>query len=408
MAALYNIPPPAAESVETHINRSIDGLIALLNLRRAQLLTQLHDGREEKRAAAVARLEMQTQLTAARTHLQTDLKENLLQSMQERIVSEMEQKLRELRMNIPVETEFQCQCDTRDLEASISRLGEIIQVPVGTPNYGTFLMPTSVTGKKGRAPGELDYPSGVAINEATNQIFVVNFNNHRIEIFSETGEYLNQLGELHSPWGIAIHENSLFVSSFMRHTISKYSLTDFSLVKEIGGLGSNNGEFNNPRQLTTDPNGHVYIADSVNNRICVLDTDLHHMRNITHQSISRPFDLKLSHDRIYVLCPNKNPCMLVLSIEGDMLHSLISRGEGMDVLNPWFFCLDRNNNIVISDEGAHCIRVFSPAGDLLHTIGRKGHQQGMFYLPQGIAITPNRKLVCVSRNENYGLQIYSQ
>ena len=406
MAALYNIPPPPAESVETHINRSIDGLIALLNLRRAQLLTQLRDAREEKRAAAVARQEMQTQLTAARTHLQTDLKENPLQSMQERMVSELEQKLRELRMNIPVETEFQCQCDTRDLEASISRLGEIRQVPVGIPNYGTFLIPTSVTGKKGTAPGEFNWPLGVAINEATNQIFVANCINNRIEIFSETGEYLNQLGELIGPWGIAIHENSLFVSS-LRHTISKYSLTDFSLVKQIDGVGSNNGEFKHPRQLTTDPNGHVYIADTDNNRICVLDTDLHHMRNITHQSILKPFDLKLSHDRIYVLCPYKNPCMLVLSIEGDMLHSLISSGYGMDVLNPWFFCLDRNNNIVISDADAHCIRVFSPAGDLLYTIGREGHQQGMFYEPEGIAITPNGKLVCVSENENYGLQIYS-
>ena len=407
MAALYNIPPPAAYTVETHINRTIDGLIALLNLRRAQLLTQLREACEEKRAAAVAQQEMQTQLTAARTALQTHLKENPLQSMQERMVSKLEQKQRELRMNIPVETEFQCHCDTRDLEAIISRLGEIIQVPVGTPNYGTFLMPTSVTGKQGTAPGELNYPYGVAINEATNKIFVANGGNDRIEIFSETGEYLNQLEELHCPWCIVIHENSLFVSGYMSHTISKYSLTDFTLVKQIGGEGSNNGEFQYPRQLTTDPNGHVYIADSGNDRICVFDTDLHHMRNITHQSISKPYDLRLSHDRIYVLCPYKNPCMLVLSIGGDMLHSLISRGEGMDVLSPWFFCLDRNNNFVISDRGTHCIRVFSPAGDLLHTIGREGHQQGMFYQPRGIAITPNGKLVCVSDNKNYDLQIYS-
>ena len=74
-------------------------------------------------------------------------------------------------------------------------------------------MPTVVTGKEGRAPGELNYPCGVAINEATNQIFVANYSNGRIEIFSETREYLNQLGgELHNPWGIAIHENILFVS----------------------------------------------------------------------------------------------------------------------------------------------------------------------------------------------------
>ena len=104
MAARYPIPPPAADPVETQIHRSIDGLIALLNLRRAQLLTQLRDAREEKRAAEAARREMETRLTTARTALQTHLKENPLQSMQERMVSELEQKLREVRMNVPTET----------------------------------------------------------------------------------------------------------------------------------------------------------------------------------------------------------------------------------------------------------------------------------------------------------------
>ena len=402
----YPIPPPAADPVETRINRTIDGLIALLNLRRAQLLTQVRDAREEKRAAEVGRHEMETQLTTARTHLLTDLKENPLQPVRDKTVSELEHKLREVRINIPAETQFRWQCDT--LEVSISRLGDIVQVPLGLPDYATFHLPTVATGKHGSAPGTLHWPYGVSINKTTNQIFVSNWWNNRIEIFSETGEYLNQLGvgELHYPHGIAIHENSVYVSSYLRHTISKYSLTDFSFVKRIGRKGSNNGEFECPKQLTTDPNGQVFVADCSNYRICALDTDLNHLRNITHQAISRPYDIKVSHDRVYVLYPYRNPCMLVLSLEGDMLHSLISRGQEMDVLKPLFFCLDTNNNFVISDRDTHCIRVFSPAGNLLHRIGREGHQQGMFYQPRGIAIDTNGRLVCVSGNENFGLQIF--
>ena len=192
-------------------------------------------------------------------------------------------------------------------------------------------------------------------------------------------------------------------------TISRYSLTDFSLVKRVGKIGSKNGEFNYPLQLTTDLSGCVFIADSLNHRICVLDTELNHLRNITHQAMSKPYDATVSHDRIYVLCPRNNPCMLVLSLEleGDMLHSLISTGEGMDVLFPLFFCLDANSNFVISDESTHSIRVFSPAGYLLHSIGREGHQQGMFYWPHGIAVDANGRLVCVSCNKKYGLQIFS-
>ena len=43
-----------------------------------------------------------------------------------------------------------------------------------------------------------------------------------------------------------------------------------------------------------------------------------------------------------------------------MLHSLITRGEGMDVSEPYFFCFDSLNNYVISDSSSHSIRVFSP------------------------------------------------
>ncbi|KAI6645672.1 hypothetical protein LOD99_12935 [Oopsacas minuta] len=406
MAEHYPIAPQIVDPIETHINYTIDGLIGLLNVRRAQLLELVRNIREDKRAAEIARQQMTAQLTEAQALLQGALKENPLKSMQERMVQQMEDKLRDLRSNAPIETQSKWQCDTRNLETSISRLGEIVQLPVGVPDYAKFQTSTVATGKQGFGPGELIGPSGVAIHEDTHQIFVANHNG--VEIFSDTGEYLNQLGvgEMIHPWGIAIYGENVYVSCLGDSTVNQFTLTDMSLVRKIGGEGSNNGQFNHPRQLTTDPIGHVFIADSKNNRISVHDTDLHHLHNITHQSMREPFDVKVSRDRVYVLCPSNNPCMHVLTLEGDKLHSLITCGQGMDVLGPIFFCIDPLNNFVISDEDSHSIRVFSPEGSFLHTVGTEGYQQGMLYNPQGIAITPNGRLVSVSYNENYGLQIY--
>ena len=56
---------------------------------------------------------------------------------------------------------------TRDVEMSISRLEEIAQVPVGLTNLDTPFA-TVDTGKPCSAPGELDFPFGLAITEATN------------------------------------------------------------------------------------------------------------------------------------------------------------------------------------------------------------------------------------------------
>ena len=408
MAEHYPIAHPAVDPVELHINCIFDRLIFLLNTRRAQLLKYVRDTREDKRAAERERLEMISQLTEGQEVLHAEIRQNILQPMKRKWIAKLESVKRESILDIPVEFQFELTCVTRELERSISRLGEIAEVSVYEPHYATCHTRVVATGKEGDDPGELYYPRGVAIHEETHQIFVVNCNNDRVEIFSETGEFFHQLGvgQLSLPWGIAIHGDSVYVSCWGDHTVSKFSLTELCLVRRIGDEGSDNGQFKYPRQLTTDHIGRVFIADTFNDRICIHDPDLNHLCNITHPSMSYPTDVKVSRDRLYVLCPYNNPCMLVLTLEGDKLHSLITCGEGMDVLHPHFFCLDPLNNFVLSDVRSHSIRVFSPEGNLLHTIGREGHEQAMFYDPKGVAVTPNGRLVCVSENKNYGLQIF--
>ena len=404
MAEHYPTAPKVVDPVERQINDTIDRLIRLLNVRRAELLDLVR----EKRAAESLRKEMIKELTETQEQLHLVLRQNILQPLKDKMVWKIECKKRETILNTPVESQFELKCDTRELERCISRLGEIVEVPVNVPRYATCHTSIVATGKKGSAPGEFQYPTGVAIRGDTHQIFVANSVSERVEIFSETGEFLYQLdvGQLSGPFGIAIHRDSVYVSCWGDHTVSNFSLTEMCFVRRIGGYGSNNGLFNLPAQLTTDTIGRVFIADYGNDRICIHDPDLNHLRNITHQSMFGPTDVKISRDCLYVLCLYNNPCMHVLTLEGDKLHSLITCGEGMDVSGPWFFCLDPLNNFVISDQDSHSIRVFSPEGNLLHTIGREGHQAGMFYEPQGVVITPNGRLVCVSENENYGLHIF--
>ena len=169
----------------------------------------------------------------------------------------------------PVETLSEVKHDTRDL---ISHLGEIVEFPLNVPRYTTCHTSIIATGKEGRAPGELCYPACVAIHQDTHQIFIVNCVYERVEIFSETGEYLYQLGvgQLSGPYSIASHGDSLYVSCW-DHTISKFSLSEMCRVKRIEVRGSE--QFNFTCQLTTDTIGLVFIADSFNDtshseRIC--------------------------------------------------------------------------------------------------------------------------------------------
>ena len=410
------IPVPIIDPVSIHINQSIDRLVLFLEQRRVQLLTELRDRREEMRENQVAHQQMEQQIAETREYLERQITHNKLHSMQGRMIRDLEAKMAELQVAPPPPQEVRFLCDTRDLEEHIARLGEIVRLDIPPippmpeiPNYAAFQQPTVAVGKRGSAPGEFVSPGGVAIEAKSGRIYVADASNKRIQIFSQTGDYLNQFSHQHliMPWGILLHQDSIYVTDLNYQAIFLFKLSDLTMIKRVGKQGTGNEEFNQTRQLAISPNQLLYVADEFNNRLQILSANLAFQGPLTHQTMTHPVDVKFSNNEIFVLSHDDNPCIHVFCLSGEKSRSLVTRGmRGMQVSGAFFFCLDKHNNIVISDYYGENIKVFSPAGDLLHTIGEHGFETGMFDSPFGIAIN-NNKLVCISHNTNFGLQIFS-
>ena len=76
------------------------------------------------------------------------------------------------------------------------------------------------------------------------------------------------------------------------------------------------------------------------------------------------------------------------------------------VHGPKFFCLDPAGNILITDFYRHSIKILSPSGQLIHTIGKEGHGRGELYNPYGICVTQLGTIFVISRNRNFSLQSF--
>lgn len=232
--------------------------------------------------------------------------------------------------------------------------------------------------------------------------------NQRIQIFSQTGDYLNHFGYPHldSPWGILINQDNLYVTDVTHNAIFKFGLPDLTLMKKVGKRGSGRQEFYHPRQLAISSNKHLYIPDLSNDRVQIMTTNLEFRGSLRHKSLHKPSDVKFSHDQIFVLSISDNPCIHVFTLSGEK-SSLVTRGgDGMQVNITSFFCLDGHNNIIISDAMAGNIKVFSQEGKLLHTIGELEHKTRMLLPIMGI-IAHNNMLICVTQNKRFGLIIFS-
>ncbi|KAI6654156.1 hypothetical protein LOD99_3001 [Oopsacas minuta] len=401
---------PLLDPIEVEINQSIDRLISILNQRRIHLLTTLRNRREEIRANQLAPKQIDQQLLEARTLLEGQITHNLLQSMQDKMFAEMEAKRAEIHAKVSPPQELRFMCDTHDLEECIACLGEITQHEIQIPNYSAFQQPVVVVGKRGSGPGELDWPRGVSIDTESGHIYVADMDNSRIQIFSQEGEHLNQFGcqHLFKPSGILINQDNIYVTDTGHHAIFQFKLSCLTMIKQVGSKGSGGEEFDSPRQLAISPNQHLYVPDDHNHRLQIMTTNLEFNGSLQHQTMSRPFDVKFTNNEMFVLSAVDNPCIHVFTLSGEKTRSLITRGEnGMQIKMACFFCLDGHNNLLISDLWTDNIKVYSPEGDLLHTIGQQGHQAGMFDYPKGIALHKNSKLISLSDNANFALQIFS-
>ena len=283
--------------------------------------------------------------------------------------------------------------------------------PQVQPIYRRMSQPAVAFAPAGEMQGKLDKPRGVAYREDTREIYVVDERNSRIQIFLLDGEFIHDFGEddLEMPSNILLLDGALLVTDWgwLGVSLFKYELNSLKVKKRIGRNTFNpETGYNLLRQPCLGPNGHVYIPDNNNNRICVFTKSLVTVKDIDCEGMTSPVDIKFSQDLMYILSNTDKYCVHVCTLSGDRIESVITRGEfraRMQVQFSNYFFLDPNNNFVISDYHDHVIKVFNESGkNLLYKVG----VDEMSY-PMGMALTRAGELIVVSENIINGVLVFS-
>ncbi|KAI6661687.1 E3 ubiquitin-protein ligase TRIM71-like isoform X2 [Oopsacas minuta] len=152
----------------------------------------------------------------------------------------------------------------------LEKLGSIQDIAVP---YRNKTKPIRKIGGKGSKKGELDIPRGLALDG--DKIYIADAKNNRIQIFSTEGKFIHEFGQrkLVYPYGIALHNEWVFISNLGLQAVFKFSKTNYKLIKSVKeGVSVSLG-------LTTDTNGEVLVADS-GNIIAVFSSDLEYIREI--------------------------------------------------------------------------------------------------------------------------------
>jgi sugar lactone lactonase YvrE len=132
---------------------------------------------------------------------------------------------------------------------------------------------TGCFGRRGEGDGEFNFPSYAFVDEK-GSVYITDFLNFRIQIFSPEGRFEGKIGilgdsydSLDKPKGVAVdREGHIYIVDAGRDMVKIFS-RDGRLLLFFGETGHKYGDFYLPTGLFIDDKDVVYVADTVNARI---------------------------------------------------------------------------------------------------------------------------------------------
>ena len=294
-------------------------------------------------------------------------------------------------------------CDKNKLLSEVNELCKLVE-RVSEIDYKSKTQSIISVCDRGTGNEQLKWPHGVTVDHNTGNIYVVDGSNNCVKVFDNTAKYVFQFGDkvgegkMSNPRGIVICQNTVLVSQFSSRCILVYQL-DGKFVSRIGSYGNGELQFNLPWGLSTDEyNNDIYICDYTNHRIQIISENFRYKSQFGKDTLHYPRDVKLYKDNIFIL-DQSNPYIHVFNRDLVLQKSVITRGEGQQVTNPWFFFIDKFGSILISDYGSNSILIFNSEFELVHKIFVSNN-------PTGITMDKEDRVIVVCIADNNCIQIF--
>ncbi|MEK7800546.1 MAG: 6-bladed beta-propeller, partial [Nitrospirota bacterium] len=261
-----------------------------------------------------------------------------------------------------------------------------------------------VIGSEGVGDGELNSPTGIALDKNGN-IYVADTDNHSIQKFDKTGTFLarwggepsSQEGQFYYPRGLAVGPGDVvYVADSGNNRVQKFDL-EGNAQKAWGKFGfawrgADMGRFDVPWGITTDQDGHVYVSDTSNARIQKFQAD---GQPLLKWGRDGSFDGAFFFPRgvavdfignIYVADESNNRIQK-FDARGSFLTKWGREGQGPGQFkSPWGIACDALGNVYVVDSGNHRMQKFDGNGTFLCSFGNRGKTEGQVNFPYGIAV----------------------
>ena len=201
---------------------------------------------------------------------------------------------------------------------------------------------------------------GVAFDLKGN-IWVADPGNHKVVNLSQEGRLLRTIrhagkDRLHYPSSVSASQNDLIYICDRNNRVTVHD-EEGKFLFTFGSKGSGPGCFNKPCDITFGSDGHVYVIDEGNRRVCVWSTEGAFLRDFKVKYT--PTSIDGNGDNHLVITSFQSDIVLVYTLEGELVHEFGKYGFNPGRFNgSWGICIDDDELMYVVDRLNKRIQVF--------------------------------------------------
>ncbi len=216
-----------------------------------------------------------------------------------------------------------------------------------------------------------------------------------VALFSVNAIQSDDLKAFSKPYGITVDGGKIYVSDTIAGRVAVIDLPKKTFGWLKGDFGP--GKLGKPINLTTDPDGNLYVADTVHKKVLAYDAEGNFLKVYGSTYDMKPVDVAADARRVYILDMSRHKILVFNKANGELIEGL-----GQDAENPrerlylaTNMTLTEQGLFYVANAGTGAIIKLDRDGHVLGSFGKMGDGFGQFGRPKGVATDSKNRFYAV-------------
>ena len=213
-------------------------------------------------------------------------------------------------------------------------------------------------------------------------------------------------GMFQYPYGVVVNDrDKIVIADALNYRVQVFD-SDGTFLRSFGHEGENAGEFKCPVGIAIDKDRNIFVADNGNHRIQIFSWEGRHLGSFGGEGsldsqLHLPWGLSLDRTGNVIVTDSGNKLMKIFTPNGRFIMKI----GGQDSFSFPIHCVQCGDYFIVSDTNEYCIKVFNREGHFQYKFGKQGEGDGEFNHPRFLSVTQSKHLL-VCDEKNHRIQVF--